>query len=242
MGDYDSELVDGKYITSVPIISPEEDDDDFAMGNLRKQGKGTLLRETLRQQSKPLTQQSLAERLSSEASKSSVARRNTAGGNVFDRLSTAGSAPRASTSALGSKTAKAPSSSDLSSAGQKKGALSMFKDLTKNLRKNSKEEAESAHSEPRTNGSAKASGSVVTPRDSRTLFGSGSAGATAVSVGSNGVRVTARSSPKVTPRSANNMTSGWTLRSHLREMCLSVSMCRSWSVYVSDESQQETVQ
>ena len=35
-GDYDSELVDGKYITSVPIISMNNHDDDFnSNSNLR---------------------------------------------------------------------------------------------------------------------------------------------------------------------------------------------------------------
>ena len=35
-GDYDSELVDGKYITSVPIISMSNHDDDFnSNSNLR---------------------------------------------------------------------------------------------------------------------------------------------------------------------------------------------------------------
>ena len=40
-GDYDSELVDGKYITSVPIISMSNHDDDFnSNSNLRWEAAG----------------------------------------------------------------------------------------------------------------------------------------------------------------------------------------------------------
>merc|ERR1712079_402465 len=34
-GDYDSELVDGKYVTSVPIINVEQAESDPASGNIR---------------------------------------------------------------------------------------------------------------------------------------------------------------------------------------------------------------
>merc|ERR1719323_2015287 len=83
-GDYDSELVDGKYVTSVPIISVE--DADQSSGNIRPG-------HSLKDLKKPVTRKnSLIERLS----KSKEPRGGATGGNsnVFDRLSNGRSASR----------------------------------------------------------------------------------------------------------------------------------------------------
>ena len=99
-GDYDSELVDGKYITSVPIISMN--DDDFnSNANLRPKHRSREagpaskgLSELSRQAS--LRKTSLAERMSgggaAAAGSPAPGRRATAagGGNVFNRCAMSG--------------------------------------------------------------------------------------------------------------------------------------------------------
>ena len=99
-GDYDSELVDGKYITSVPIISMN--DDDFnSNSNLRPKHRSREagaaskgLSELSRQSS--LRKTSLAERISgggAAAGSPAPGRRATAaggGGNVFNRCAMSG--------------------------------------------------------------------------------------------------------------------------------------------------------
>jgi len=130
-GDYDSELVDGKYVTSVPILSPEEEDKVLLLSksNLRSEGnKG--LRDLKRKES-------LMERLTSSSS-------NKNNSNVFDRLSN-----NKNNNLSGSR--RSLNVLDQEKKSSSIGALSRIKDLTKNLRKNSKEE-------------------LVAPRDSRKLL------------------------------------------------------------------------
>merc|ERR1719510_2798316 len=84
-GDYDSELVDGKYVTSVPIINVEQAEGQSS-GNIRPG-------HSLKDLKKPVTRKnSLIERLS----KSKEPRAGGGGGNsnVFDRLSNGRSASR----------------------------------------------------------------------------------------------------------------------------------------------------
>lgn len=91
-GDYDSELVDGKYITSVPIITM--DDDFSSQSNLRPKHRGREAGPAnkglseLSRQSSLARKSSLAERLSSSGAGSPSRRATTNGGNVFDRLAT----------------------------------------------------------------------------------------------------------------------------------------------------------
>merc|ERR1719499_2200139 len=83
-GDYDSELVDGKYVTSVPIINVEQAEEQSS-GNIRPG-------HSLKDLKKPVTRKnSLIERLS----KTKDPRAGGGGGgnsNVFDRLSNGRSA------------------------------------------------------------------------------------------------------------------------------------------------------
>ena len=155
-GDYNSELVDGKYVTSVPIINVENPDGE-SMDNIRP-GRG------LKDLKKPLTRKnSLIERLArSNSSPRTTENSNSARGsrpaastsNVFDRLNGSSNlrGSRRSLNVEMSSAKKTPSSS---------GALTKIKDLTKTLRKSSKEE--DASSVKKVNG-------AITPRNSHTLF------------------------------------------------------------------------
>lgn len=169
-GDYDSELVDGKYITSVPIISVEAEEMDE--GNLRpshRKDQGPASK-GLRDLKKPLTRKnSLIERLSrssaprdTAATDSSSTRRATSG-NVFDRLAT-----KESNNLNGSRRSLAALQDE-----KKASPLSRIKDLTKTLRKSSREEDEHLGDENRNTirvTSSSRGKSAVAPRDSRKLF------------------------------------------------------------------------
>merc|ERR1719436_2202744 len=88
-GDYDSELVDGKYVTSVPIINVEQAEDQSS-GNIRPG-------HSLKDLKKPVTRKnSLIERLSKSKEPRVGASGGTggSGGSVFDRLSNGRSASR----------------------------------------------------------------------------------------------------------------------------------------------------
>ncbi|CAB4065054.1 unnamed protein product [Lepeophtheirus salmonis] len=154
-GDYNSKLVDGKYVTSVPIINVESTDEKNGINgadNIRP-GRG------LKSLKKPVERKnSLIERLSrsnstnptvkrdESASRSgSMNRRPASTANVFDRLN--GKSP--SSSLRGSRRSlAAPTGESKKTTGS---ALTKIKDLTKTLRKSSREE-------------------VIAPRDSRNLF------------------------------------------------------------------------
>merc|ERR1719336_1775179 len=156
-GDYDSELVDGKYVTSVPIINVEQAEEQSS-GNIRPG-------HSLKDLKKPVTRKnSLIERLS----KSKEPRSGVNGGNsnVFDRLSNGRSASRTNL------TSSRPSSSSLARGSTPSRATSLppdkprtalnkikdlSKDITKNLRKG-KEEGLSS------------SVSVIQPRNSTSMF------------------------------------------------------------------------
>jgi len=132
-GDYDSELVDGKYVTSVPIMSPEDEDKMLltSRGNVRAGAESKGLRELKRMASKDNDRadrkESLMERLS--GNKDSSRRATT---NVFDRLQ--------QSSVRGSRNNLSGSRQSLNEDKKSGGALSRIKDLTKGLRKSSKEE------------------------------------------------------------------------------------------------------
>ena len=168
-GDYDSELVDGKYVTSVPIINVEQAEDQSS-GNIRPG-------HSLKDLKKPVTRKnSLIERLS----KSKEPRGGGGGGgggnsssNVFDRLSNGRSASRTNlNSSRPSLVSEARSSSSLARGSTPSRATSLppdkprtalnkikdlSKDITKNLRKG-KEEGLSS------------SVSVIQPRNSTNMF------------------------------------------------------------------------
>ncbi len=177
--------MDGKYITSVPITDE---------GNLRPGHGGSTPRglSELKKSSKiqdSNRKSSLIDRLS-RSNKDANRRATTANGGMtscprdlrtsLDRLSCAGpsvfdrlSSPHGSRTSLNSSGLRrgASNSEDLDKSNHKSGALSMIKDLTKTLRKGSKEEGSSDFSE--SNGvSTKKKQVVVAPRDSRRLFSS----------------------------------------------------------------------
>jgi len=160
-GDYDSELVDGKYVTSVPIISVE--DADEKEGNIRPG-------HSLKDLKKPVTRKnSLIERLSRTGSARDVTEppRRSSGSNVFDRLSNGRSTSRtnlASESTRASNTSLAKASVTSSRATslppeKPRGTLTKIKDLSKDLTKGLRKDLSASSS------------TIVKPRNSNNLFG-----------------------------------------------------------------------
>ena len=173
--DYDSELVDGKYVTSVPIINVDQPEEEATTGNIRPG-------HSLKDLKKPVTRKnSIIDRLSnskqSPRTASTSALNGSANSNVFDRLASGKSASR--TNLNGSRPSLAsdarsstqsltrgagPSSSRATSLPPDKPRTTLTKikdlskDITKNLRKG-KEEGLSS------------STSVIQPRNSNSLFG-----------------------------------------------------------------------
>ena len=178
-GDYDSELVDGKYITSVPIISVDTEEMDE--GNLRpshRKDQGPASK-GLRDLKKPLTRKnSLIERLSRSSTPresaggggdSSSSTRRATSGNVFDRLAKEGNS--------GSNNGLNGSRRSLATLQDEKKAspLSRIKDLTKSMRRSSREEDDYHHLGDENRNTIRSSStargkSAVAPRDSRKLF------------------------------------------------------------------------
>merc|ERR550532_387267 len=160
-GDYDSELVDGKYVTSVPIISVE--DADEKEGNIRPG-------HSLKDLKKPVTRKnSLIERLSRTGSARDVTEppRRSTGSNVFDRLSNGRSTSRTnlatdSTRASNTSLAKASVTSSRATSlppEKPRGALTKIRDLSKDLTKGLRKDLSASSS------------TIVKPRNSNNLFG-----------------------------------------------------------------------
>merc|ERR1719394_1189888 len=142
-GDYDSELVDGKYVTSVPIISVE--DADQKDGNIRPG-------HSLKDLKKPVTRKnSIIDRLSkSKETKTTSTSSSSGNNNVFDRLASNRSASRTNLnssrpslasdarSSTSSLTRGLSSSSRATSLPPDKPrtALTKIKDLSKDITKN----------------------------------------------------------------------------------------------------------
>ena len=167
-GDYDSELVDGKYVTSVPIINVDqtEGEGEQSKGNIRPG-------HSLKDLKKPVARKnSIIDRLSKSkdtraASTSSI---NASSNNVFDRLSNNKSSSRTN---LSSSRPSYTSTTSLTRGTSASRATSLppdkprttltkikdlSKDITKNLRKGKEE------------GLSSSSMSVVQPRNSNTMF------------------------------------------------------------------------
>ena len=173
-GDYDSELVDGKYVTSVPIINVEQAESDPASGNIRPG-------HSLKDLKKPVDRKnSIIDRLSKSKEGPRLASSTTAinrAGNssVFDRLANGKSGSRSnlngSRPSLTTDTSR--STSSLTRGGTSRAVSlppdkprttltrikDLSKDITKNLRKGKEE------------GLSSSSGSVIQPRNSNSLFG-----------------------------------------------------------------------
>merc|ERR1719336_2752141 len=156
-GDYDSELVDGKYVTSVPIINVEQAEGQSS-GNIRPG-------HSLKDLKKPVTRKnSLIERLS----KSKEPRGGATGGNsnVFDRLSNGRSANRtnlnSSRPSLASEArGSTPSRATSLPPDKPRTALNKIKDLSKDITKNLRKGKEEGLS---------SSVSVIQPRNSSSMF------------------------------------------------------------------------
>merc|ERR1719400_304902 len=173
-GDYDSELVDGKYVTSVPIINVEQAEDQSS-GNIRPG-------HSLKDLKKPVTRKnSLIERLSKSKEPRVGANGGTGGtggsggnSNVFDRLSNGRSASRTNLNSSrpslvsearssSSSLARANTSSRATSLPPDKPrtALNKIKDLSKDITKNLRKGKEEGLS---------SSVSVIQPRNSTNMF------------------------------------------------------------------------
>merc|ERR1712088_201878 len=162
-GDYDSELVDGKYVTSVPIINVEQAEDPIS-GSIRPG-------HSLKDLKKPVTRKnSLIERLSRSASAKDITEppRRSSGSNVFDRLSTGRSTSRTnlassdSTRASNTSLAKASATSSRATSlppEKPRGALTKIRDLSKDLTKGLRKDLSASSS------------TIVKPRNSNNLFG-----------------------------------------------------------------------
>merc|ERR1719400_1014497 len=167
-GDYDSELVDGKYVTSVPIINVEQAEGQSS-GNIRPG-------HSLKDLKKPVTRKnSLIERLSKSKEPRSGASGGSGGNsNVFDRLSNGRSASRTNLNSSrpslvsearssSSSLARANTSSRATSLPPDKPrtALNKIKDLSKDITKNLRKGKEEGLS---------SSVSVIQPRNSTNMF------------------------------------------------------------------------
>jgi len=137
-GDYDSELVDGKYVTSVPIISVEQAENPVN-GNIRP---GHSLKNLKKAEPRKT---SIMERLS-RSSSAREPRPTTAGGTVFDRLSNGKSNSRTNLSSAGNSTRNlsasntslraAPSRATSLPPEKPRGTLNKIKDLSKDISRN----------------------------------------------------------------------------------------------------------
>jgi len=171
-GDYDSELVDGKYVTSVPIINVEQSEQSNPVnGNIRPG-------HSLKDLKKPVTRKnSIIDRLSKskESRTTSTSSTSNNNNNVFDRLASNRSASRTNLngsrpslasdarSSTSSLTRGLSSSSRATSLPPDKPrtALTKIKDLSKDITKNLRKGKEEGLS---------SSASVIQPRNSNTLF------------------------------------------------------------------------
>ena len=153
-GEYDSEMVDGKYITSVPILNHDEDN---IRPNHRSAASGPASR-GLRDLKKPAsaTASNRANAVLSRTNSREVdSSRRATSGNVFDRLATKNSSTTGSRSNLsGSRRSLSTNIADSAAASSSRGPLSKIKDLTKSMRRSSKEENDT----------------YVAPRNSMSLF------------------------------------------------------------------------
>merc|ERR1719400_1621296 len=169
-GDYDSELVDGKYVTSVPTINVEQAEDQSS-GNIRPG-------HSLKDLKKPVTRKnSLIERLSKSKEPRGGASGASGGGggnsNVFDRLSNGRSASRTNLNSSRPSLVSEARSSTSSLRGttssratslppdKPRTALNKIKDLSKDITKNLRKGKEEGLS---------SSVSVIQPRNSTNMF------------------------------------------------------------------------
>ena len=171
-GDYDSELVDGKYVTSVPIINVDQTESNPASGNIRPGHSLKNLKRPVDRKNSIIDRLSKSKEGPRAASTTSI---NRAGNSsVYDRLANGKSGSRSNLNS--SRPSLAPdsarSTSSLTRATSRAVSLppdkprttltrikDLSKDITKNLRKGKEE------------GLSSSSASVIQPRNSNSLFG-----------------------------------------------------------------------
>merc|ERR1719438_21292 len=172
-GDYDSELVDGKYVTSVPIINVDQAETNPASGNIRPGHSLKSLKKPVDRKNFIIDRLSKSKEGPRAASTTSI---NRAGNStVFDRLANGKSGSRSNLNS--SRPSLAPDTARSSTSSLTRGtsrAVSLppdkprttltrikdlSKDITKNLRKGKEE------------GLSSSSASVIQPRNSASLFG-----------------------------------------------------------------------
>ena len=171
-GDYDSELVDGKYVTSVPIVNPDDDVEDD--GNLRPAHRAPPrgLKDLKAASNNP--RDDLIARLSANkgSDNNSSSRKAVSQSNVFDRLSNpnAGGSGSSRRSVANHDTTNGSSirahKTSVTDDKSRSTALTKIKDLTKTLRKTSKDEDTNMIGE---NG-GKSTHHSVAPRNSLSMF------------------------------------------------------------------------
>lgn len=192
-GDYDSELVDGKYVTSVPIVNQDQDSGNLRPSH-REPPKG--LRD-LKAVSNP--RDDLIQRLSRTTSNSQD-RKTVSQGNVFDRLANPDSGSRTNLSSrktLANGTSSTSSRPATASTRANTTALSKIRDLTKTMRKDSNEEL---------NVNDKSSNNVVAPRNSLTLFSDRKENSTNLANSKSSINSSTRSLQKDSPKTARRAT------------------------------------
>merc|ERR1719433_2064458 len=163
-GDYDSELVDGKYVTSVPIVNPEDEAEEAgndADGNLRPSHRQPPrgLRDLKSATNSPADD--LMKRLQKGTASSD--RKAASQSSVFDRLSTNDNAASSKPNGSSRRSYANQDFNGSIRAGSKTSALTKIKDLTNNLRKNSREEEMENKTTPTTT-------AAVAPRNSLNMF------------------------------------------------------------------------
>ena len=172
-GDYDSELVDGKYVTSVPIINVDQTDSNPASGNIRPGHSLKSLKKPVDRKNSIIDRLSKSKEGPRAASTTSI---NRAGNSsVFDRLANGKSGSRSNLNS--SRPSLAPdtvrsSTSSLTRATSRavslppdkpRTTLTRIKDLSKDISRNLRKGKEE--------GLSSSSASVIQPRNSNSLFG-----------------------------------------------------------------------
>ena len=172
-GDYDSELVDGKYVTSVPIINVDQTDSNPASGNIRPGHSLKSLKKPVDRKNSIIDRLSKSKEGPRAASTTSI---NRAGNSsVFDRLANGKSGSRSNLNS--SRPSLAPDTVRSSTSSLTRGTsravslppdkprttLTRIKDLSKDISRNLRKGKEE--------GLSSSSASVIQPRNSNSLFG-----------------------------------------------------------------------
>lgn len=225
-GDYDSQLVDGKYLTTVPIVSIDAGEEEalagMDIGNLRPLHRPSPkgLRNLKKVQPDNPADGAAARSRTGGGTSSTVpagSRKVVSQSSVFDRLAPGGSSTGTldrNESTRGSRRSLA--STSIESSGYEKArngsALTKIKDLTRNLRKGSKDGTTSSGGSNIGNNSRAHKGPeslnpVVVPRNSMSMFSNGKSSATAATTNLDKLTSPSRNSISSSTRSLHRQES-----------------------------------